>query len=922
MIDSQSSLSSFDRLFPNQDELTQETSLGNLIALPFQAQAVEQGNTIFLDPATDFVKPYKDQLEILQTISYLSAADLDRFIQEHGLENPRMKAVVPSITAEAGPIEKLLDCDFIRWCRDHPAQVSEPLWIAMLSNVARVSPGGLDLCHQFSRGYPGYSYAETEAKIRHLLNDSKPHTCKYIRDNGFTCGKNCGIKAPINLIFRRIDQVNLPYGEEARHALEKIMEITNGGTPQAIAEVLDNPEYIGCLALVAATDSAQFEATLTKMQNNGFKTKDINSLRRAISSKRREIRGLRVAEPGEKPALVKIKEIMPEAPVNDQMLIPAGWSLSLYSGLEKVSWGKDLSGSNQQIKTAVSSAPVILVGRRRDVNNGTEAVRLAWYRDGQWQFQIVDRKLMATARNITELADYGVPVTNLTANALVEFLYEFESLNLAHLPLAQCSRHLGWQGKNQGFLWGKTHLTPDGLTHSGIDLHDLPPENWQKDFIAFRASDAGDEQIANAFKARGAYENWIAAINDLFFYPWALAGVYFSLIPPFLEILQVENFTVDWSNVTSTGKTTVLRIAASCWGNPDESSAASVIYTWDATKVWIEKAAAMLNGLPLILDDTKLAGTGKSKDYAAAKISQVLYQIASGRGRGRGSVVGLRGTGAWRTIMLSTGEQPAIDFTTGDGGSRARVITLWGLPFGKADNTTAALVKEINSAVKQHYGHAGPRVIQFILANQEKWPQWRAENCRLRAYFSNRAGTNPVALRICDYFATLATIIPIVHAALPELRRDLAPEQIIDPLWKAAIAVAEEADRATAALQEAYTWAVANQTSFWGRHQMINDLPRIPSGGWAGAWKPLDWSYIAFTSKTLRQILKEGGFDGEAVLKTWKDREWLETNSARRVVQVRIDGGQDYCYGVKRSTIEKILNITEEPKDRCMTTYL
>ena len=55
--------------------------------------------------------------------------------------------------------------------------------------------------------------------------------------------------------------------------------------------------------------------------------------------------------------------------------------------------------------------------------------------------------------------------------------------------------------------------------------------------------------------------------------------------------------------------------------------------------------------------------------------------------------------------------------------------------------------------------------------------------------------------------------------ALPELRRDVKPEEIIEPLWQASIGVAEEADRAIAALQVAYDFAVAHQDSFWGWHQ-------------------------------------------------------------------------------------------------------
>ncbi len=101
-----------------------------------------------------------------------------------------------------GPVkEELLECNFIRWCNDRPGEVSEPLWYAMVSNVARVSPGGPQFVHELSRGYPGYSKKETDQKILHALNSSGPHTCKYIKENGFDCSKNCTVKSPINLLM-------------------------------------------------------------------------------------------------------------------------------------------------------------------------------------------------------------------------------------------------------------------------------------------------------------------------------------------------------------------------------------------------------------------------------------------------------------------------------------------------------------------------------------------------------------------------------------------------------------------------------------------------------------------------------------------------------------------------------------------------
>jgi len=78
-------LSSFDRLFPNQDKPSGK-GFGNLIALPYQGKAAEQNHTLFLDPDSGFKTPFPYQPEILRTIQRTTEADLDRIIEAWALK--------------------------------------------------------------------------------------------------------------------------------------------------------------------------------------------------------------------------------------------------------------------------------------------------------------------------------------------------------------------------------------------------------------------------------------------------------------------------------------------------------------------------------------------------------------------------------------------------------------------------------------------------------------------------------------------------------------------------------------------------------------------------------------------------------------------------------------------------------------------
>ncbi|MBV7533785.1 DEAD/DEAH box helicase [Chitinophaga sp. sic0106] len=65
---------SFDRIFPNQDYHS-GMGLGNLIALPLQQQAVEKGNSCFIDPVN--LVPFENQWEFLGTISKIATESLE-----------------------------------------------------------------------------------------------------------------------------------------------------------------------------------------------------------------------------------------------------------------------------------------------------------------------------------------------------------------------------------------------------------------------------------------------------------------------------------------------------------------------------------------------------------------------------------------------------------------------------------------------------------------------------------------------------------------------------------------------------------------------------------------------------------------------------------------------------------------------------
>jgi putative DNA primase/helicase len=109
-----------------------------------------------------------------------------------------------------------IQCEFIRHCKEHAAELSEHDWYAMISNLA-VFEGGEKLIHEYSAAYPKYNRAETDKKIKHFLaSGTGPMTCAVIAEKGFKCpyanGGECKCKAPAGARFK-------PLGSDAVIAL-------------------------------------------------------------------------------------------------------------------------------------------------------------------------------------------------------------------------------------------------------------------------------------------------------------------------------------------------------------------------------------------------------------------------------------------------------------------------------------------------------------------------------------------------------------------------------------------------------------------------------------------------------------------------------------------------------------------------------
>lgn len=363
-----------------------------------------------------------------------------------------------------------------------------------------------------------------------------------------------------------------------------------------------------------------------------------------------------------------IPEVIKGAPVNLRQ--PEGWMYS-EGGIRRID-------EKTSLPVMVCRTPIILTQRLKSMETGEEKIEIAFKRDGAWHKAIFPRSTIFTARSITSLSDLGCTITSENAKQVVRFLEALEAENIDIIQKAGSTSTMGWQTRGR-FLPG----------HGDDIILDIEPSlrGW-----------------AAAYHYSGTFEDWKALMQphrerDKF--RFILAA---SFTAPLLRILQQRIFFVyNWGD-SKGGKTAALKAALSAWGDPER-----LMVNFNATQVALERMAGFYNDLPMGIDERQLAGQKQEN------LEKIVYMIASGTGRARGSKGGgLQALNTWRTVAIATGEEPLSTDTTQTGVS-TRVLEIYGGPFD--DEKSASLMHQ---QAPRHCGWAGPEFIQRILQTDEQ----------------------------------------------------------------------------------------------------------------------------------------------------------------------------------------------------------
>ncbi|MEJ7472131.1 DUF927 domain-containing protein [Staphylococcus saprophyticus] len=546
-------------------------------------------------------------------------------------------------------------------------------------------------------------------------------------------------------------------------------------------------------------------------------------------------------------SLEKFQEINKDKPtIPEPYLIKGKW---LYLEKEK----KNTKGEVIDIAHIyITSTPPYVTERYKNVETGE------FYYELQFEDEKRKYKLPVLARDITqgkflvELASKGLEVTQNEAGNLVQYLSFYRRFN--KIPDYDVATRLG-----------------------EIKGHFISPyqEDQQDNRYKIFNSERGYQALINAFETKGNIDDYIKGVfNPIKDNPMAMMMFYSSLGSVLLKDFDVDPFVSEISGRTSSGKTFILKICASVWGNR------KLVTEWNATNVSVERMASFMNSFPLIKDDTRKADN-------PFRIPSIVYQFSGGQSKGRGnSDRSIDYLEPWNNIMLSSGEVAIPDIAPDKAGVAGRVITLQDDPFPNTDKTEFG---DIAKAMENNHGLLGKLFIKQYKSDKNKY---KASFESAVKYFIKQADGNEVMDRIARSFALLQTTGEILND-ISGFEHD--PYINVNKAHTSMMKNNKNIDKPKQMLEELLEKLNANRGRIaYNKHHYHDNAELMAI---------YRYDFVLIMTPTIKEML---GAEFNSTVKQWDERGYLETNNYGKQKNIRFNGEQQKGYAIKTEIINEL----------------
>lgn len=180
--------------------------------------------------------------------------------------------------------------------------------------------------------------------------------------------------------------------------------------------------------------------------------------------------------------------------------------------------------------------------------------------------------MVASKTSIINLANKGLPVTSENAEEMVKFFSRFEEENNEKLKLQRATDRAGWINDEEFY----------------------PFVLKDKIYIILEDSD----KALTALKEEGDENIWKSMMKRLRTLPFARIQIAVAYASPLIKLLKTRIPILHVWHDSRSGKSASAKAAASVFGSPEH-----LVMNFNTTQVGLERSAAMLCNVALIIDE-------------------------------------------------------------------------------------------------------------------------------------------------------------------------------------------------------------------------------------------------------------------------------------------------------------------------------
>ncbi|MDY3960750.1 DUF927 domain-containing protein [Romboutsia timonensis] len=363
-----------------------------------------------------------------------------------------------------------------------------------------------------------------------------------------------------------------------------------------------------------------------------------------------------------------------------------------------------------------------------NIDDKTEKILLEFKTVRKRETELLDRHDCLEERNLMKLQNKGGDIVKSNGKHVVECIRECEESIIKRYIHSKLG-FMDYEGKTIYKLYEAI-----GIDSTYVGTYDIKPKGSYDEFVKM-------------------IKNHVVGNVELEF---ALStGVSSILLGYIGEDLGLDSNIIHLVGNSTTGKSTALKLAISCFGYPGSNG--GLYGTYNGTNNALIKKLGGLKGVPYALDEISMSDSNN--------FTKFIYSLANGADKERlNKDSELMEKQFWLTTILSNGEKSLTRSSNNNAGVQVRVIEAENFTWTKSPEHAEA----INHVILNNYGHLAIDFAQYLLAQNKKEVirNYKQEKINLYDELRKRNVYDDMSMRRCSKFAIIIQTAFIIEELL------------------------------------------------------------------------------------------------------------------------------------------------------------